>query len=82
MTLHPQILKSNGRGRFVILSYKEFRAIQEMLEDAEDLRDLRAAREADDPSEPSLSLEEVKLRLGLTPRKPRRKPAHRRRNGH
>ncbi len=74
--LNPQILKKNGHGEFVILSFKEFQAIQEMLEDADDLLALRQAREEDDPSVPGYTLEEVRLRLGLTKRpKTRRKRA-------
>jgi len=81
-TLHPQILKKNGRAQFVILPYKEFRALQEMLEDAEDVLDLRRARE-ENAGQPTYTLEQVKLRLGLSPRrKPRRKPASRRRKGY
>jgi len=77
--LHPQILKKNGQGEFVILSFKEFQAIQEMLEDADDLLALRQARENDDPSVPGHTLEEVRLRLGLTkPRKTRHKRVKRR----
>jgi hypothetical protein len=77
--LHPQILKKNGQGEFVILSFKEFQAIQEMLEDADDLLALRQAREEDDPSAPGYTLEQVRVRLGLTKRrKARRKAAKRR----
>ena len=64
--LHPQFLKKDGKDQFVVLSFKEFQAIQEALEDAGDLIALREARETDDPSVPSLSLEKVKTRLGLT----------------
>jgi hypothetical protein len=77
--LHPQILKKKGRGEFVILSYEEFRAIQELLEDADDLVALRQARKEDDPSVPGYTLEQVRMRLGLGRRaKTRRKAARRR----
>jgi len=77
--LHPQIIKKNGQGQFVILSFKEFQTIQEALEDADDLLALREAREKDDPSKPGYTLEEVRMELGLTKRrKPRRKRAKRR----
>lgn len=62
--IHPQILKKNGHGEFVILSFKEFQAIQEMLEDADDILALRQAREEDDPSAPGHTLEEVRLLIG------------------
>ena len=66
--LHPQFLKKNGQEQFVILSFKEFRAIQDVLEDADDLLALREAREEDDPSAPGFTLEEVRMQLGLTKR--------------
>ena len=33
--LHPEILEKNGKKEFVILTYEEFVAIQEALEDAD-----------------------------------------------
>ncbi len=64
MNLHPQILKKNGRGQFVILPHEEFRALMELLEDAEDVLDLRRARE-ENAGKPTYTLEEVRIRLGL-----------------
>jgi len=79
INLRPQILKKNGRGEFVILSYKEFLAIQEALEDAADVLALQQAREEEGPSSPRYSLEEVRMRLGLSkPRKARKQRAGRR----
>jgi hypothetical protein len=77
--LRPQILKKKGRGEFVILSYEEFQAIQELLEDVDDLAALRRARKQDNPSAPGYTLEQVRVRLGLGgSRKTRRKAARRR----
>ncbi len=45
MTLHPQIIKKDGKKEFVILPYEEFIAIKEELENYEDLKDLREAKE-------------------------------------
>ncbi|MBI4828429.1 MAG: type II toxin-antitoxin system Phd/YefM family antitoxin [Nitrospinae bacterium] len=59
--LHPEILEKNGKKEFVILTYEEFLAIQEALEDAEDLRDLRAAKQ-EDAGKPGMSIEKVKER--------------------
>ena len=79
INFHPQILKKNGRGEFVILTYKEFLAMQEILEDADDVLTLRQAREKEDPSAPRYSLEEVRMRLGLSkPRKARKTRSQRR----
>lgn len=77
LKLHPQILKKNGRGQFVILSYEEFQAIQELIEDAEDISALRRAREDDDRSAPGFTLEEVRVRLGLTGKRGRRRKPRR-----
>jgi len=79
ISLHPQILKKNGRGQFVILSYQEYQAVRELLADADDLAALRRARHTDDPSKPGYTLEQVRVRLGLgRARTARRKPARRR----
>lgn len=79
LKLRPQILKKNGRNQFVIISYDEFRAIQEALEDADDLRVLQQAREKDDRSAPGYTLEEVEMRLGLDDKRRRRRKLARRR---
>lgn len=71
--LHPEILRKNGRNEFVVLPYEEFVAMKEQLEDALDLVDLRRAI-ADDEGGPSLSLGEVKMQLGLTPKRRKPKP--------
>jgi hypothetical protein len=64
LKLRPKILRRNGRREFVILSYEEFQAIQERLEDAADLLALRQARQEDDASVPGYTLEEVRMELG------------------
>ncbi|HKP71310.1 MAG TPA: hypothetical protein VJT82_00125 [Pyrinomonadaceae bacterium] len=65
INLHPEVLSKNGKKEFVVLSYEEFLALQEFLEDVEDLLDLRAAKqEAKD--EPTISLEQAKIELGLS----------------
>ena len=46
--LHPEFLRKAGRIEFVVLTYEEYLAMQEMLEDADDLLDLRQAKEEDD----------------------------------
>lgn len=45
MTLHPQIIKKEGKSEFVVLPYDEFLKIQEALEDLHDLQILHEARE-------------------------------------
>lgn len=62
--LHPQILSRNGKEEFVVLPYEEFVALQELLGDVEDLLDLRQAKQ-EEANEPSISLAEVRRRLGL-----------------
>jgi hypothetical protein len=62
--LHPEFLTKDGKKEFAVLSYEEFVALQEVLADAEDLFDLREAK-AEEGSAPTLSLDEVKKRLGL-----------------
>jgi PHD/YefM family antitoxin component YafN of YafNO toxin-antitoxin module len=64
MELHPEFLVKNGKREFAILPYEEFELLQEMLEDARDLLELREAK-AEEADAPTMSLEEVKKRLGL-----------------
>lgn len=59
MTLHPEILKKNGKSEFVILPYEEFLAVQERLAEADDLLQLRKAKRAEGRL-PSIPLAEAK----------------------
>ena len=63
LKLHPEFLEKNGKKEFVVLTYEEFTALQEVLEDAQDLLTLRAAKAAEGDS-PTLSLDELKAELG------------------
>ena len=62
--LHPQFITKNGKKEFVVIPYKEFAALQELIADLEDLMDLRAAKE-EDANQYSVPLVEVKKMLGL-----------------
>ena len=62
--LHPEFLTKNGEKQFAVLSYQEFVALQEWLEDAEDLLDLRAAKEAE-ANAPTISLSEIEKEFGI-----------------
>jgi len=64
MTLHPEILKKNGKNQFVVLPYEEFLAVQQRLADAEDLLELRKARRAEGKKR-SIPLAQVKRELGM-----------------
>lgn len=63
LKLHPEFLEKNGKKEFVVLTYEEFVALQEVLEDAQDLLTLRAAKAAKGDG-PTLSLDELKAELG------------------
>ena len=65
LTLHPEILKKNGKNEFVVLPYEEFLAIQERLADAEDLLELRKAKRAEGKTR-SIPLKQVKRSLGMS----------------
>ena len=45
MTIHPQIIKKEGKKEFVVLPYDEFIKIRDALEDYEDLKLLRGEKE-------------------------------------
>jgi len=46
MKIHTQIIEKEGKKEFVVIPIKEFKIIEEMVEDYEDLRDLREAKES------------------------------------
>ncbi len=62
--LHPEFLTQNGEKQFAVLSYQEFVALQEWLEDAEDLLDLRAAQK-DEANAPTINLSELEKEFGI-----------------
>ena len=63
--LNPQFLSKNGKKEFVVLTYEEFKELEELLADIEDLMDLRAAKQEEENRQ-GVSLEEVKQKLGLS----------------
>lgn len=64
LKLHPKIVVKNGKKTSVVLSYKEFCAVQARLADAEDLLVLRKAKRAESKKK-STPLAEVKRQLGM-----------------
>ena len=64
LKLHPEVLKRNGKKKFVVLPYEEFVALQEQLADAQDLMELRKAKRAERRKK-SIPLAEAKRQLGL-----------------
>jgi hypothetical protein len=64
LKLKPQFVRKNGKTRFVILTAREFSAIEELIEDALDIRILEKTRREDD-GRPGISLEKLKRRLGM-----------------
>ena len=65
VTLHPEILRKNGKKQFAVLPYEEFVALQEWLADVEDLLELRKAKRAE-RKKPSISLAAAKRRLRIS----------------
>jgi|HubBroStandDraft_6_1064221.scaffolds.fasta_scaffold1046768_2 hypothetical protein len=70
LKLKPEFLKKNGRTEFVVLTARDFSAIEELIEDALDIRILERGRKEDD-GKPGISLEELKRQLGMK-KKPRK----------
>lgn len=73
LKLRPQVITKGGRKQFVVLSYAEYTAIRELLEDVDDLLAIREARAQDDSREPGLSLDDLRTRLRSTRLKGRSK---------
>lgn len=64
ITIHPNMLKRDGKKAFVVLPYEEFVMIQEELQEYEDLKELRAAK-AQEADAPTVPLPDAKNELGL-----------------
>lgn len=64
LTLHPNILETNGKKAFAVLPYEEFQTLQNELEDYQDLKDLREAK-ATEEHEETVSLKSVRDELGI-----------------
>ena len=64
ITLHPEIIRKNGKEQSVIPPYQEYVAMCELLEDVQDLADLDEARLREGDA-PTIPFEEVKLGLGI-----------------
>ena len=62
MKIHPQVLEKEGKKEFVVLSYEEFLAIKEALEDLEDLKDLGEAK-AEAGTDANVKLSDVRGEL-------------------
>jgi hypothetical protein len=76
LSVHPQVLKRNGKKQFAVLPYDEFNRLMERLADYEDLRLLREAK-AKEKNVPGIGLDELKRRLGI--RIPAKRSSRRRR---
>ena len=59
MSIHPQVIEKEGKKEFVVLTYEEFLAIKESLEDFEDLKDLREAK-AESSDESTVKLDDIR----------------------
>jgi PHD/YefM family antitoxin component YafN of YafNO toxin-antitoxin module len=64
LKLHPEIIMRNGKKTSVVLPYKEFKALQDRLQDAEDLLALEVAKKAEGRKR-SIPLAKVKKDLGF-----------------
>ena len=56
----PQIIEKEGKKEFVVLPYKDYQAIEELLEDYMDLLDLREAKQTQ-KNQPFINLFKVIL---------------------
>ncbi len=64
MDLHPEFIFKNGRKTAVLLPYREFKALQEKLQDLEDLHLLNEAKKNEGHLK-KVPLTKVKNDLGL-----------------
>jgi hypothetical protein len=68
VTLHPQIIKKNGKNEYAVLPYREFLKLQEELEEYEDLRCLREAKKAERGA-PTIGLAELRKKIAKRTRR-------------
>jgi PHD/YefM family antitoxin component YafN of YafNO toxin-antitoxin module len=61
--LKPEFLKKNGRTEFVVLTFEDYEAMREMVEDARDLVLIREARSRNGAAK-GITIQEMKRRLG------------------
>ncbi len=73
LKIKPQLWTKNDGEQFVMLSLRDFEKVQEAIEDAGLAKILRRAKERD-TGEPSISLAEMKRRLGFAAGPARRHP--------
>jgi len=64
VTLHPEILRKNGKKQFAVLPYEEFAALEAWMDDIRDLLELRKAKRAEGKKR-SIPLAEARLKLGI-----------------
>lgn len=71
LKIKPEFWTREGGKRYVLLSLADFEKVKAMVEDAGLARILRDARRSE-ANEPTVSLAEVKRRLGFAPRRARK----------
>ncbi len=64
MKLNPQVIEKDGKNEFVVLPFKEYQELTELMHDYEDLKDLREAKK-DAKGEKSIPLGKVISKLGM-----------------
>ena len=64
LSLHPNILKRDGKKAFAVLPYEEFVKIEEALGDLDDLRALRASK-VKEAGAPAYTLAAVRSELKI-----------------
>ena len=64
ITMHPSILKRDGKEAFAVLPYEEYLRVREELEDYDDLKALRAAK-AVERDAPTTSLPKARKKMGI-----------------
>jgi PHD/YefM family antitoxin component YafN of YafNO toxin-antitoxin module len=62
--IHPNYIEKKGKKEFVILSYDEFKKIEEALNDYEDLMELRKIK-SKEKDKKTKNIEQVKKELNI-----------------
>jgi PHD/YefM family antitoxin component YafN of YafNO toxin-antitoxin module len=64
LEIHPNYIEKKGKKEFVVISYDEFKRIEETLNDYEDLMELRKVKSKEKDKE-TKNIDQVKKELNI-----------------
>ena len=65
LEIHPNYIEKKGKKEFVVISYEEFKRIEETLNDYEDLMELRKVK-SKEKDKATKNIDQVKKELNIS----------------